>query len=116
MHPVLRDNDLVVVKETQPESLRMGNIVVYREGRGQYIVHRLVQKRKEKGFYLKGDGYNLPRVEADGASIVGQAVGFVRDGRYEPLRRSRELLTWSVSLLKQFVKQFTRDAFRSGRR
>ncbi len=116
MYPVLRDNDLVVVKETEPESLRLGNIVVYHEDNGQYIVHRLVQKGKEDCLYLKGDGYNLPQVEANEALIVGKAVGFVRHGHYEPLKRNRELHTWSVSLLKQFVKRFMRDAFRPGRR
>lgn len=117
MYPILRDNDLVVVKETAPESLRLGNIVVYYEGDGQYIVHRLVQKGKEDCFYLKGDGYNLLQSKANKDFIVGKAVGFVRDGRYEPLKRNRELHTWSVSLLKQFVKRFMRDvAFQSGRR
>jgi hypothetical protein len=38
-------------------------------------------------------------------SIVGKAVGFVRDGRYASLGRIRELYSWSVSLFKEFAKR-----------
>jgi signal peptidase I len=105
MRPVLRDNDLVIVRETAPEHLRKGNILVYREEDGQYVVHRLVKSSGGDLLYLRGDGYNLSAEMASRDSIVGKAVGFVRDGRYGSLGRIRELYSWSVSLFKEFAKR-----------
>ncbi|MCX5855646.1 MAG: signal peptidase I [Deltaproteobacteria bacterium] len=112
MYPVLRDNDLVVVKEAAPESLRRGNIIVYRADNGQSVVHRLVKKGKGGFLHLKGDGYNLPSELAKRESVIGKAAGFVRGGRYEPLDRMKELHSWAVSLLKERTKRFVRRAAR----
>ena len=108
MYPVLRDNDLVVVKKTRPESLRRGNILVYRGKNGQHIVHRLVKKDKGDVFHLKGDGYNLPPESITGDSIAGRAVGFVRNRRYAPLNRFMELSSWFVSSFKEDLKLLLR--------
>jgi hypothetical protein len=116
MHPVLRDNDLVIVRETAPEHLRNGNILVYREEDGQYVVHRLVKSRGGDLLYLRGDGYNLLAEMANKDSIVGKAVGFVRDGRYGSLGRIRELYSWSVSLFKEFAKRSIRCTLRITKR
>lgn len=108
MYPMLRDNDFVVVKKTAPESLRRGNIIVYRGKDGQHIVHRLVKKEKGETFRLKGDGYNLCAESVNGDSIAGKAIGFVRNNRYEPLNRGMELSSWFVSALKEYTKRLFR--------
>ena len=112
MYPVLRDNDLVVVKETAMESVRRGNILVYRGKKGEYVVHRFVKKGKEDILYLKGDGYNLPLERATADSIVGKAVGIVRNCRYEILNRQKELHSWSLSLFKEYSKRLIRSVCR----
>jgi signal peptidase I len=116
MYPVLRDNDLVVVRETAPELLRKGNILVYhQEEKGEYLVHRLVKKGKGDILYLRGDGYDLSVELTRIGAIMGKAIGFVRNSRYEPLNRLEELRSWSVSLLKEYSKHFIRRAFRLNR-
>lgn len=113
MYPVLRDNDLVVVRETAPELLRKGNILVYhQEEKGEYLVHRLVKKGEGDILYLRGDGYDLSLELTRIGAIMGKAIGFVRNNRYEPLNRLEELRSWSVSLLKEHVKRFVRRVFR----
>jgi signal peptidase I len=112
MYPVLRDNDIVIVKEVAPDSLQRGNILVYRTENGQYIVHRLVKKGEANLLHLKGDGYNLPSLLTKNEAIVGKVDAFFRDGRYEHLDRIKELHSWSVSLVKEYTKRFVRDAFR----
>ena len=114
MYPVLRDNDLVVVKKTPPELLHKGNILVYRGKDGQHVVHRLIKKDKEGIFYLKGDGYNLSSEPANRDSIVGKAIGLVRDNRYKSLNRVMELRSWFVSAVKGYAKRLVRH--RSGDR
>lgn len=109
MYPFLRDNDFVIVKKTTPGSLRKGNILVYLERNGQHIVHRLVKKGKGDILYLKGDGYNLLPESINRDSIVGRAIGFVRNNRYKPLNRGMELRSWFVSVLKEYAKHFLRS-------
>lgn len=108
MYPVMRDNDLVVVKKTSPESLRKGNIIVYRDKNGQYTVHRLVKKGKGAIFFLKGDGYNLLPEPINRDSIIGKAIGLVRENRYKPLSRVAELSSWFISSIKGYAKRFLR--------
>ena len=111
MYPVLRDNDLVVVRETAPELLRKGNILVYhQEEKGEYLVHRLVKKGEGDILYLRGDGYDLSLELTTIGAIMGKAIGFVRNSGYEPLNRPKELRSWSVSLLKEYAKHFIRRA------
>lgn len=111
MHPVLRDNDLVVVRETAPELLRKGNILVYhRDEKGEYLIHRLVKKGDGDILYLRGDGYNLSSELTRTGAVMGKAIGFVRDSRYEPLNRRKELRSWFVSLLKECTKHVIRRA------
>jgi hypothetical protein len=113
MYPVLRDNDLVIVRETVPELLRKGNILVYhQEEKGEYLVHRLVKKGGGDILYLRGDGYDLASELTTIGAIMGKAIGFVRNSRYEPLNRPKELRSWSVSLLKEYAKHFIRRACR----
>jgi len=112
MYPVLRDNDLVVVRETAPELLRKGNILVYhQEEKGEYLVHRLVKKGEGDILYLRGDGYNLSLELTTIGAIMGKAIGFIRDGKYETLNRTKELHSWRVSLLRENTKRFLRRAF-----
>ena len=112
MHPVLRDRDFVVVREAALTSLRRGNILIYREDGGGYVVHRLIRKGKGGRLYLKGDGYGLPLEKAGEEALLGKAIGFVRNGRYVPLGRSIELYSWFVSLFKECAKRWIRDPLR----
>jgi signal peptidase I len=109
MYPVLRDHDIVVVKETALDSLRMGNILVYRAANGAYIVHRFIGKGDRGILYIRGDGYNLPVEVATADSLVGRATGIVRNRRYEPLSRSKELYSWLIAALKKYLKQLIRS-------
>lgn len=113
MYPVLRDNDLIVVRKTPPESLRRGNILVYHQDEmGEYLIHRLVRKGMGDALYLRGDGCNLSLELARTGSVIGQAIGFIRNSRYESLSRPKELHSWIVSLIKEYMKRFIRYSFR----
>lgn len=115
MYPVLRDNDLVVVKETSVKSFRRGNILVYRGEKGEYVVHRFVKKGEDDILYLRGDGYKLPLEMTTSDSIMGKAVGVVRNCQYEMLNRKKELHSWSMSLFKEYSKRLIRSVCRVSR-
>ena len=112
MHPVLRDNDLVVLREAALTSLRRGNILIYREDSGEYVAHRFIRKGRGGRLCLKGDCYGLPLEKAEEDAIMGKAIGFIRNGRYVPLGRSIELCSWFVSSFKECAKRWIRDPLR----
>ena len=112
MYPVLRDQDLVIVRKTVPESLLRGNIVVYRSREDEYIVHRFIERGKDNVLCVRGDGYNLPIESATAETLVGKVMGFVRDRRYNPISRPRELHSWYIAVLKESIKRFSRSVFR----
>jgi len=112
MFPLLHDGDLIVVKEIAQNLLRRGNILVYREKDGEYLVHRLVKRGKGNILYIRGDGYNLPFELATADAVIGKAVGFIRNSKYNTLNRTKEIHSWSVSLFKEYAKRIMRDIFR----
>ncbi len=112
MYPLLRDGDMIIVKEMAQNSFRRGNVLVYREKSGEYLVHRLVKRDKDGILYIRGDGYNLPFEKATADVVIGKAVGFIRNSEYNTLNRTKEIYSWSVSLFKEYTKQILRGIFR----
>jgi signal peptidase I len=109
MYPVIRENDLVVVKKTNLEHCCKGNILVYHHERnGSYVIHRFIKKGKGNVLYLRGDGYDQPLESADRVSVMGKAVGLVRNNHYQALSRSKELYSWGVASLKTYAKRLLR--------
>lgn len=62
MTPTLRRGDLIVVRETPPAQIRVGDIVAYRSA-GAVVVHRVITVRRDAGgsfaFVTKGDAPSL---------------------------------------------------------
>ena len=54
----LRRGDLIIVVGTQFEKIKTGDVIVYKVGSGNPIIHRVVQKN-ETYLYTKGDNNNL---------------------------------------------------------
>ena len=90
MHPLLRDEDLVVVKKVPYEKLKIGNILVYNGRDKELLIHRLVGKCEDGRLCLRGDGYNLSRETVSYEAITGKAIGVVRNGRVVGLTRIME--------------------------
>ena len=66
MLPVIRPGDMVILHETDPESLAVGDIAAYRT-EGYTIVHRIMDihlTRTGTSFTLKGDNNSEPDVKA----------------------------------------------------
>lgn len=109
MYPLLRDGDLVVVKEVSPVHLKKGNLLVFSVGITEYIIHRLIKKEKKDFVHVRGDGYHLPNELVKKDAIIGKAVGIIRAGKFIPLNRLRELSFFIISLLKGYLKDIIRS-------
>jgi signal peptidase I len=94
MSPFLRPGDKVVIQQTQPGTLRIGDLVVARR-KGEFITHRLVCIGKNE-WYTKGDRcrYLDPPLSAD--SFVGKVIEIDRMGRCTDLQTNYWRLTNSL--------------------
>ncbi|WOC33516.1 MULTISPECIES: signal peptidase I [Caproicibacterium] len=86
MTPTIYKGDMVFVKMTAPQDVRVGDIVTYAaasDSSGQTVVtHRVTAIQKAKGkqpvFTTKGDANPTPDQPVQASQIVGVAVGKLR--------------------------------------
>lgn len=98
MYPMLvQGRDEVRIRAADPESLRRGDVVLYRRADGILVLHRLLRRGKD-GFYLVGD--NQTRVEGPvpPEQVRGILIGFVRKGRYISAQDRRYRMAASIWL------------------
>jgi len=102
MHPTFRPGDILALEPVQPETIRRGDVIVYRAAPDRpddWIVHRVVGFQEHNGhrhFVTRGD--NMPRADAPvcPATIVGRVAGRCENGTVRPLRRGEDTF-WRVA-------------------
>jgi hypothetical protein len=109
---LLRDSDMVVVSPVPVERLKKGNLVVFEEKKGEYIVHRLVKRAADGAVFLRGDGYNLSLESVAADAVVGRVTGIIRGGRLIRISRTRECYSWAVATIKEQVKRLLKEKTR----
>jgi len=72
MWPVLKVNDLILVKGLSGKDAQIGQIIIYQNPKG-FTIHRLV--RKQNGMLItKGDANNVEDAPVKEADVVGRTV------------------------------------------
>ena len=60
MSPYLRGGETLTIRKVQPESLKRGDLVFFKDQSGHPVLHRIVRIQREEGeayfFQTKGDG------------------------------------------------------------
>lgn len=79
MRPLLRDGDTLLVEAAPWESLRPGDLIVYRFD-DRYPALRIAEKLADK-LFLTADNWPSPVFEAWRDDVLGRVTGFRRDGR-----------------------------------
>ena len=86
MQPVLYPGDMVVVRETDPQSIKVGSVITYRKGGNVLVTHRVVEVLNKDGsltFRTKGDANNVEDTSSvTPDSIIGAMVFRVPYGGY----------------------------------
>jgi len=72
MWPVLKTNDLILMKGVEPADVQIGQIIIFRH-EGGFTIHRLIRKEKGK-FVTKGDANGVEDNPIDPKDVIGRAV------------------------------------------
>ena len=94
MTPWLEDGVVVTLQRVPIAALSPGDVVLFRAGNGQPVLHRII-RREQAGhgtlrFLVKGDACATPDGFVSGSQIVGKLVGVAREapcgGRRDVMR------------------------------
>jgi GNAT superfamily N-acetyltransferase/signal peptidase I len=92
MVPFIRDGDLLTVAPTDPSSIGIGQVVLFRTRRDRLLAHRLVRKSEKGGEWIlemQGDARLSSDKPVPGERVLGRVVRIQRGDRiYRPDRGS----------------------------
>jgi signal peptidase len=72
MWPVLKTNDLILMKGVNPADVAIGDIIIFKH-QGGFTIHRLI--RKENGKYItKGDANGSEDAPILASDVIGRVV------------------------------------------
>lgn len=78
MSPTFGAGSYILVKETKPEDIQVGDILTYTVDTGNVLTHRVIERRADDGVYFfrtQGDANNTPdQKPVTQDSIIGTAV------------------------------------------
>lgn len=98
MRPLVRDGDVLLVKPIDPQSIRLGDVVLCKNQAEQAVVHRVICKRQEPdglAYQVKGDQSVQPDGWLPVGCVYGKLIGIERDGQsIEMDKRQIRLLSW----------------------
>ena len=78
MLPMLSDGgDTVILRKKSPE---VGDVVFYKRDSGEYVMHRLIKKRKD-GYMMRGDNQIMNEYGVRDDNIIAVIIAFVKDGK-----------------------------------
>lgn len=81
MYPFLiQGRDKVILKKTNMNDLKRGDVVLYRRDNSILVLHR-IWKRKEENFYMVGDNQTIVEGPIRKEQIRGTMTGFVHLGK-----------------------------------
>lgn len=72
MWPVLKTNDLILMKGVTGDEVEIGQIIIYKNSRG-FTIHRLIRKEGEK-LVTKGDANEVDDAAITKDQVIGRAV------------------------------------------
>lgn len=102
MAPLVRDGDVLLVRPTDPSSVRIGDVVLCRSEQGRIVVHRVVSRLVGPDghrFTVQGDAVSRPDEPIPGAQVYGRVVAIERDEAQIVMdRRGMRMLGWLAVL------------------
>lgn len=88
MFPLIRQRDLLVIEAVR-ESLKVGDVPLYRRDSGQYVLHRIVDIRHGK-YVMKGDNRTALEKGITDKQMIGVLTAIIRNGKTLPVETPAE--------------------------
>jgi signal peptidase I len=124
MWPFLRQQDKCIVKKVPFESLKIGDIVLYKAN-GVVVCHRLIGTNKDENnrwvFYIRGDNSFKPEMVTEDM-FLGKVIGILKGKRTVNLTtHSKKFKNRMIVIIAPVIAQIIRflkplySLFKSGR-
>ena len=72
MWPVLKENDLILVKGASGAEVEVGQIIIYQNAKG-FTIHRLIKKENGK-LVTRGDANNIEDQPIEENAVIGRVI------------------------------------------
>ncbi len=118
MYPTIRDGEAITVAPVAAESVRRGDIILYRTERS-VIAHRVARIERDGAdglrFTLRGDTCGGRDAPVAAGQVLGRVVAVERGGRTQELYTRRAQMRYSAHALASRLKGLIRGRLARGR-
>jgi signal peptidase I len=104
MYPLIRHGDLIEVEPADASAVRLGDVILSRDGHDRIVGHRVVKVRGKghgRTLMTKGDWTFRPDAPVEAGQVLGRIVAIERGGKRTALnsggQRLVQLLTARIS-------------------
>lgn len=116
MYPFLASKRDEAVLAVLPETLKRGDICIYRREGGKHVIHRIHHIDKNGGIYMVGDAQSEIEGPLERSQMLAYVKAIVRKGKYTPCDDKWYCFKWKCWMLLRPVRPFIIKAFNAFRR
>ncbi len=102
MAPFLSGGEILTIKKVPGSSLKMGDVIFYRDGLGEPVVHRIVRIRNDCGgrvYSTRGDALICPDDQICDAQVLGKVCVVEKgSGRIDMESRARRSINYLIAV------------------
>lgn len=98
MRPLLKSGDKV--KVTTIDTIKKGDIVLYRRESGQFVIHRIRKVNKDKTYNIVGDHQRIVEKNVKRECFIAKAVSYKKKGK----EKEYQLKGFKYGIYKFLVK------------
>ena len=107
MMPLLRQGrDLFTVRKKGPERCKVGDVVLYKRPPDKYVLHRIVEVRRDS-YVILGDNCVNREYGIRDSDILGVMTGYIRDGKEHSVTE-QAYLDYTARILRNEKKRVAR--------
>ena len=107
MMPLLRQGrDLFTVRKKGPERCKVGDVVLYKCPPDKYVLHRIVEVRRDS-YVILGDNCVNREYGIRDSDILGVMTGYIRDGKAHSVTE-QAYLDYTARILRNEKKRVAR--------
>ena len=107
MMPLLRQGrDLFTVRKKGPERCKVGDVVLYKRPPDKYVLHRIVEVRRDS-YVILGDSCVNREYGIRDSDILGVMTGYIRDGKEHSVTE-QAYLDYTARILRNEKKRGAR--------